>query len=459
MVNGNNTARAHEMATYNLKAVVQQTGVKPDTLRAWERRYGLPQPERTAGGHRIYSEEDIEILLWLLSKQAEGLSISRAVKLWHDLIDKGENPLAHKSANLNDAVTKTAVVQTTDQAATIKMLRSAWITACMEFNERQAEAILTQAFSYYPAEVVVIDVLQKGLAEIGNNWYTGKITVQQEHFASALAIRRLDALLAGTPPPTRPERIITACAPEDDHTFSPLLLTLLLRRQGFDVVYLGSRVPTERLAATINKTKPDLVIFSAQLLYSAASLLEVAEIVAKQGTQLAFGGLIFNLIPAICNRIPGHFLGKRLDLAPQLVNSLLKFPRSPAPTADLPETFQMALKDFRGCAATVEAEVWSASISFGLQQGALGVANQTMTRNIVSALMLGDLNYIGSDIHWVEGLLANYRLPSAHLYKFLCNYAAALNNNLDPKEGKIVLDWFAGIIDSMNQLGVENVQH
>ena len=82
MVNGNNTARAHEMATYNLKAVVQQTGVKPDTLRAWERRYGLPQPERTAGGHRIYSEEDIEILLWLLSKQAEGLSISRAVKLW-----------------------------------------------------------------------------------------------------------------------------------------------------------------------------------------------------------------------------------------------------------------------------------------------------------------------------------------------------------------------------------------
>ena len=38
---------------FNLKAVVQQTGLKPDTLRAWERRYGLPTPQRSSGGHRL----------------------------------------------------------------------------------------------------------------------------------------------------------------------------------------------------------------------------------------------------------------------------------------------------------------------------------------------------------------------------------------------------------------------
>ena len=47
-------------ARFNLKAVVQQTGIKPDTLRAWERRYGLPTPERSSGGHRLYSQDDVD---------------------------------------------------------------------------------------------------------------------------------------------------------------------------------------------------------------------------------------------------------------------------------------------------------------------------------------------------------------------------------------------------------------
>jgi DNA-binding transcriptional MerR regulator len=71
-----------ETPTFNLKAVIQETGLKPDTLRAWERRYGLPSPKRTPGGHRLYSGRDIDMLKWLIARQEEGLSISRAVELW-----------------------------------------------------------------------------------------------------------------------------------------------------------------------------------------------------------------------------------------------------------------------------------------------------------------------------------------------------------------------------------------
>ena len=53
---------ANKTPSFNLKAVVQETGVKPDTLRAWERRYGLPQPDRTPGRHRLYSQYDIDML-------------------------------------------------------------------------------------------------------------------------------------------------------------------------------------------------------------------------------------------------------------------------------------------------------------------------------------------------------------------------------------------------------------
>ena len=68
---------------FNLKVVLKETGLGADTLRAWERRYGLPAPNRSAGGHRLYSQRDIETIKWLMKRQAEGLSISRAVDMWN----------------------------------------------------------------------------------------------------------------------------------------------------------------------------------------------------------------------------------------------------------------------------------------------------------------------------------------------------------------------------------------
>ena len=58
---------------FNLKVVLKETGLAADTLRAWERRYGMPMPQRTPGGHRLYSERDIEVIKWLMARQSEGL--------------------------------------------------------------------------------------------------------------------------------------------------------------------------------------------------------------------------------------------------------------------------------------------------------------------------------------------------------------------------------------------------
>ena len=64
---------------------MRETGIKADTLRAWERRYGLPVPERSPGGHRLYSQYDIETIKWLQARQEEGLRINRAVDLWRSM--------------------------------------------------------------------------------------------------------------------------------------------------------------------------------------------------------------------------------------------------------------------------------------------------------------------------------------------------------------------------------------
>src|SRR5215203_2489832 len=83
----------YNLPTYNIKVVVQQTNLNVRTIRTWERRYGLPLPRRATGGHRLYSQHDIDTLRWLMARQAEGLSIGNAAELWRALEAKGENPL------------------------------------------------------------------------------------------------------------------------------------------------------------------------------------------------------------------------------------------------------------------------------------------------------------------------------------------------------------------------------
>ncbi|MCA9973900.1 MAG: MerR family transcriptional regulator, partial [Anaerolineales bacterium] len=314
--------------TFNLKVVVHETGVKPDTLRAWERRYGLPNPMRSEGRHRLYSPYDIQVILWLVARQTEGLSISRAAELWHSLVDAGKDPL---QLYVDTGSPTTPEIPPTSVGSKIDDIRAAWIQACMQFDERQAEQILTHAFALYSPVMVCLEVLQKGLAQIGESWYRNTATVQQEHFASALAMRRINALVAAAPAPTRTERLVVACPAHEDHVFAPLLLTLILRYQGWDVVYLGANVPTTRLESLLESVEPDLLILTAQQLYTSANLLQLAEYVADKGHMLAFGGRIFNYIPQLRERIPGFFLGERLEGAARSVAQLLAQRPSPPP--------------------------------------------------------------------------------------------------------------------------------
>jgi len=432
--------------TYNLKAVVQETGLKPDTLRAWERRYGIPDPDRTGGGHRLYSLYDINTLKWLLARQEEGLSISRAVALWHSLQAEGRDPLVVYSPTPNPLPSHEVESYTIIASGSAMVdLRRAWIDACLAFDERRAEATLNQAFAYYAPEDVCFELLQKALVEVGDRWYEGNVSVQQEHFMSALTMRRLDALLAATPAPTRASRLLIGCPPGEAHTFSPLLLTFLLRRRGWDVLYLGADVPTHRLATTIDSTRPDLVVFSAQLLDSAATLLDVAEYLREAGVALAYSGYIFGLVPELTQRIPGHFLGYDLRQTPAIIENLLANRPPAPPAAPAAESYRRAWAHFRERAGLVEAGVWQ-PLNGRMALGGTAEAIRHLTTNILSALKLGDLDYIGPNLQWLEGMMINLNLPAAALCDFLRAYHAATGQHLDPVLGRPVVAWLAKVV-------------
>jgi MerR family transcriptional regulator, light-induced transcriptional regulator len=434
-----------DQPTFNLKAVVNETGLKPDTLRAWERRYGLPDPERTTGGHRLYSQHDIDMLKWMVARQDEGLSISRAVKLWHRLVKAGRDPLTDEEFH-NSLDEAPAVAAPISQGNAVDEFRQRWIEACLRFDEQGAERVLSQAFAFFPVETVCYEILQKGLSDIGVGWYEGEISVQQEHFASALALRRLDTLLATTPPPTRNGRILAACPAEERHTFGLLLITLFLRRAGWDVVYLGANVPTDRLNATVAATKPHLVLLSAQTLYTAATTLPMALLLQRERIPAAYGGAVFNYLPVLRSYMPGYYLGTTIANVPKVVEQLLVSP-PPMPSYKVaPREYQIALDHYRMRLASIEAKMWQL-LDTDEEQTFLKNANKDLSQNIIAALTFGDMGLLSTNMEWIKGLLVNYhyRMPEEALQGYLRAYHQAATTYMDER-GAPVIRWLEEVL-------------
>lgn len=429
-----------ETPMYNLKAVVQKTGLKPDTLRAWERRYNIPTPTRTTGGHRLYSQRDIEMLQWLIARQQEGMNISRAVELWTHFAEEGDSPTAGTRTPAPPAGLRQPPQ---NSAGVLSRLRTAWVQACLGYDEAGADAAISEAFALFGPERVCIEVLQQGLATIGDLWYAGEATIQQEHFGSALAMRKIEALIAGSPPPTRRARILVGCPPEENHIFAPLMLTLLLRRRGWDTIYLGANIPVTDLEVTVLAAQPTLVILSAQQITTAATLLASGEALLHQRVPLAFGGLIFKRQPELIAAIAGHYLGDTIEGSVAVAEELATNPRVHLPARAVSQEYRAAHAHFIERQSLLEAELWKDLAQWPIPPTMLTTANYHFGRSIAAALSLGDLDFLLADMEWIEGLLIHHAgLPAEYLDSYVGSYLHAAERSLGP-DGAAILAWLA----------------
>ena len=423
--------------SYNLNVVVRETGIKPDTLRAWERRYGLPEPMRTeGGGHRLYSDRDIEMIKWFISRQEEGMRIGQVVKMWKELVASGEDPLYSSSPRIEFD----AVVDGRGHQADLGHVREAWIRACLAFDEYQADQILAHAFSRYPLNLVVVEVMQKGLAEIGENWFQGEVTVQQEHFTSELVLRRLNAMVATAPAPTRSEKILVGTPPGEEHVFSSLLLVLFLRYQGWDVTYLGGNVPLEDLEATVERVSPDLVLYTATLVTTAAALRKVAVAMRKNGVDFAFGGRAFSENKTLPGHIPGYYLGDLLEGAIRIVADILAGNIEPNDESFVDEKFLQTHDAYGKYLAAINAKLIDSFSNNAEMIGTIAMANERFGDYLLAGLSLGDLALVENELQWTFSLIDNSDMPVQMLQAYLSQYQHAIKS-LMGQDGQLLVDW------------------
>ncbi|GAB4110121.1 MAG: cobalamin-dependent protein [Roseiflexaceae bacterium] len=278
---------------FNTKAVARDTGVPPDTFRAWERRYGVPRPQRTPGGHRLYSERDIAVIRWLRDRTEEGMNISHAVMLLMSVLESSEASAASV------------------EARSLEVMTDDLINALTSFDANTAERVISEAFALYPFEDVLLNLVQPAMIEVGERWHRGEINVASEHFATEFVRRKMASLLNVFETNAQRDTIVVGCAPEELHDIGVLFASLFLVRRGWHVVYLGAQVPLIDLLETVRAVNPSLICLSASTLETVPGLIECARAVQKQfpNVRFGYGGRIFNQNPELRESVPGVFLG------------------------------------------------------------------------------------------------------------------------------------------------------
>lgn len=435
-----------EIPLFNLSAVIRETGLTADVIRVWEKRYGIPAPQRTAGGHRLYSERDISILRWLVSRQREGLSIRSAVELWKEALRSGKEPL-----NQDRVEPISTLHYQQEDAGWLDEIRFCWLNACLDYDLRRADDTLNQAFASLPAEVVGIEVLQKGLREVGQLWFRSEITVQQEHFTTAHASRRLEAQLQAVSAPTIPWKILVAAPTGEWHSFPLLLISLLLNRRGYPVYYLGANTPMVTMEETVGKIQPQMAVLAAQRITSAASLQSSAEFFKECGIPVGYGGRVFNQIPAIRSRIPGLFLGEdvggALDMIHQIRTAGVEVPDS-AKTDEEYRGALLAYKKMRGAIDAAMDQHWIGTANYSSW---LQISNLNLAEGIVAALELGDINILSADIQWVEDMIAYRGISRELIHEYLSAYGESVDRLLQAN-GRIISTWIEDYLSGRKTL-------
>ncbi len=296
---------------YNIKVVVQKTGVPADTVRAWERRYGVPQPRRTETGRRLYSERDITAIRWLRERTIAGMTISQAILQLRSLDD---NAFSEAVALENSGPR--------DPAALVEEL----LAALLGFDESTANVLVGEAFTLYRVEDVCLQIFSPVLVEIGERWHRKEATVAQEHFASHFIQRRLTGLLQAYTPTAGRGRIVTACAPDELHELGILMVSVFLVRRAWQIIYLGANVPIADLVQTAARLQPALICLSAMNPRTAHTLITAVDAIGQLPAPrplIAFGGGPFNTDLALREQVGGYFMGTNAHEGVMRIEQLL----------------------------------------------------------------------------------------------------------------------------------------
>jgi methanogenic corrinoid protein MtbC1 len=228
---------------HRIQAVVELTGVSAPTLRSWERRYGVPVPQRTASAYRLYSDADVELVKNMRALVEAGVPASEAAR--------------RVTAAAVPSFVEAEVIDPHEGAV------ARIVDAVDAFDASAVEEAVRVSLTLGPAATVFERVLRPALVRIGELWESGQIGVAQEHLASQLIETALRDTLRLLQPVDATRSVLLACFATEQHVLPLYGIGLRFAGWAYHVTVLGARTPPDALAQAVTRLRPDVVGLSA----------------------------------------------------------------------------------------------------------------------------------------------------------------------------------------------------
>lgn len=233
------------MIKYSIKDLEQLSGIKAHTIRIWEKRYRLFEPERTPTNIRYYSDEDLKKLLNVSILNRNGIKISNIVSMDnHEICDR----IIEISDSFHDF---------TNQIEQLTL-------AMIDFDEVRFERVLSSSVIKIGFDETVTKILYPFFERIGVLWQIGTVYPAQEHFVSNLIRQKLIIAIDGQVGNARVNAatFLLFLPANEWHELGLLFYNYIIRKSGHNIIYLGQSLPLEDLAEIQSKQRINFILTS-----------------------------------------------------------------------------------------------------------------------------------------------------------------------------------------------------
>lgn len=237
--------KTRDRTLFSIGDVAAATGISPDTIRVWERRYGKPKPVRLPSGHRRYTEEHVRWLRRIAEALARGHRPGKVVRVDDEELDRILGP-------------ETPEVSVEEE-----------IEALMRFvHHMQGDALtdaLRRAWEQLGAQRFLAERISPLLVAVGEAWRDGVIRIRHEHFVSAIVGDLLRVLRLGCPARRDSRLVLFTTLPHEEHGLGIQMAALLCATCGVRTRMLGIQTPIPEIVAAAEEANADAVALTVSL--------------------------------------------------------------------------------------------------------------------------------------------------------------------------------------------------
>lgn len=232
------------MGKYSIKDLERLSGIKAHTIRIWEKRYRIVEPQRTPTNIRFYTDNDLKKVLNIALLNKAGVKISSIAEM--------------SSMELKQKIEDYALIKDD-----FKYFLDNLVFATIDMDEKRFEKLLDRAILDYGMEKTMIEIIYPFFKNVGILWLTGGLNPGQEHYISNMVRARLIIAIDKRNEKIAYEKKAVLFLPENEwHELGLMFFHFICLGLKVKPIYLGQSVPLSSIEAIIKSKKPDYLVFS-----------------------------------------------------------------------------------------------------------------------------------------------------------------------------------------------------